>query len=1051
MPAAAPKIVNRAADPKPAAARPPVQAVSPPGQAQCAGAMKVSSPHDPAEKEAESNAKRVMRMADSGAGTPQFSSGPMIARSGEGVPKVSSDLASQIQSSHGSGSPLPPSVRKFMEPRMSADFANVKVHSDEKAGNMSRQLNARAFTVGNQIFFGKGRFQPDSHEGRELIAHELTHTIQQGAAKQSAGVKRSIDAPVSERTAPQVHRGWLPDPFEFIANKASSIPGFTMLTVVIGFNPITGSAVDRSAGNILRGAIELIPGGSYITTALNNHGIFDRVSNWALTQFNAIKNIGNNLLNDIKQFIKGLGISDLGNLGGVWDRGKALVTGIINQVIAFAIGLKDGFVKLIKDLILKPIGAFAQSTSGYKVLCSVMGRDPITGESAPQDPEALMGAFMTFIGQQETWSLMQQTKAIPRTFAWFKTNIAELKAFVMEIPGLFLTALKSLDIMDIILIPLAFAKLGKVFGSFAGRFISWGAKAVWDLLEIIFDVVKPGVMGYVKRTGGALKGILKNPMPFVGNLVKAGMLGFKQFAANFGAHLKAGLIDWLTGSLPGVYIPSSFALKEIVKFALSVLGLTWANIRAKLVKATSETVVKGLETAFDIVVKLVREGPAAAWEKIKEQLGNLKDMVIGGITDFVIDMVVKKAIPKIIAMFIPGAGFISAILSIYDTVMVFVQKLSKIAAVVGAFVDSIVQIAAGNIAGAGKKVEGILAGLLSLAISFLAGFAGLGKVADKVMGVIRKIRAPIDKALDFAINWIVTTAKKLFAKLFGKGDSPEEKQKRLDQGAAAAVAAVAKYSGKKVKSLLLKPLLMLIKLRYRMTSLEPIQQGDKWAIRAEVNPIAIRVTNALVGPNATILDLTYEPEWPLDEFMSKAKAIKAAAEGKPAKDAAPAIARTAKTQPPKAGKPNEKESTRSKRQGEQKRFRNRIHAAIKKIDHDADRASAVGLMGNLQADHQQDLQIGGTDSPGNMAMIQSKMNGDMGWQLDKALKDVAPDTMIDVVNIHASGGGGGAAAGAPPATPNPSGPAKSLRIILSRHAGKIGLDAETINSWFKLE
>src|SRR5262245_26052684 len=160
-----------------------------------------------------------------------------------------------------------------------------------------------------------------------------------------------------------------------------------------------------------------------------------------------------------------------------------------------------------------------------------------------------------------------------------------------------------------------------------------------------------------------------------------------------------------------------------------------------------------MEVGFDIVVILVTQGPAAAWDKIKEQLANLKDMVIGGITDFVVDMVVKKAIPKLIAMFIPEAGFISAILSIYDTVMVFVNKLAQIAQVVMAFIDSIVAIAAGQIGAAAARVEKILAGLLSLAISFLAGFVGLGKVADKVMGVIQKIRAPIDKALDWLVGW----------------------------------------------------------------------------------------------------------------------------------------------------------------------------------------------------------------------------------------------------------------------------------------------------------
>ena len=65
---------------------------------------------------------------------------------------------------------------------------------------------------------------------------------------------------------------------------------------------------------------------------------------------------------------------------------------------------------------------------------------------------------------------------------------------------------------------------------FAARFISWAGTTVWNLLEIIFDVVKPGAMGYVKRTGAALKGILKNPIPFVGNLAKAAKLGFPAVA-----------------------------------------------------------------------------------------------------------------------------------------------------------------------------------------------------------------------------------------------------------------------------------------------------------------------------------------------------------------------------------------------------------------------------------------------------------------------------------------------------------------------------------------
>ncbi len=319
--------------------------------------------------------------------------------------------------------------------------------------------------------------------------------------------------------------------------------------------------------------------------------------------------------------------------------------------------------------------------------------------------------------------------------------------------------------------------------------------------------------------------------------MKAAKLGFTNFAVNFGTHLKAGLIDWLTGSLPGIYIPKGFSLGEIVKFVFSVLGLTWANIRQKLVKADGETAVKAMETGFDIVKTLVTGGAAAAWEKIKEQLSNLKDMVIGGITDFVVDMVVKKAIPKLIAMFIPGAGFISAILSIYDTVMVFVNKITKIIQVVTGFIDSIVAIAAGEIGAAAGKVEGILAGLLSLAINFLAGFAGLGKVADKIMGVIQKVRAPIDKAIDWLIGWIVTMAKKL-GRMVATAGVPQDPQERLRLASSAAVGAARRLRGT-VTSSLLQGVLGAIKVRYSLQELVPYEQGGSWWVRAAINPIII--------------------------------------------------------------------------------------------------------------------------------------------------------------------------------------------------------------------
>src|SRR5205085_1860313 len=98
------------------------------------------------------------------------------------------------------------------------------------------------------------------------------------------------------------------------------------------------------------------------------------------------------------------------------------------------------------------------------------------------------------------------------------------------------------------------------------------------------------------------------------------------------------------------------------------------------------------------------------------------------------------------------------------------------------------------IGAAASRVESILAGLLKLAINFLAGFAGLGKLADKVMGIVAKIRAPIDKAIDAVINWIVTMAKNV-GRFIAQAGLPQDPNERLRLGMRAATAAANRFGG----------------------------------------------------------------------------------------------------------------------------------------------------------------------------------------------------------------------------------------------------------------
>ncbi len=88
-------------------------------------------------------------------------------------------IENKIKSSRGQGQSLDSETRSFMEPRFGASFAHVKVHTGSDAVQMNRDLHSQAFTQGNDIYFNQGKYNPDSTAGKQLLAHELTHTIQQ--------------------------------------------------------------------------------------------------------------------------------------------------------------------------------------------------------------------------------------------------------------------------------------------------------------------------------------------------------------------------------------------------------------------------------------------------------------------------------------------------------------------------------------------------------------------------------------------------------------------------------------------------------------------------------------------------------------------------------------------------------------------------------------------------------------------------------------------------------------------------------------------------------
>lgn len=198
--------------------------------------LSIGAVNDPLEAEADTMADTVMRMPE-----PTFiqrkcshceeeekaQRKPLMSfiqkKEADGKSVANDAISNQIQSTKGSGRPINESTKSFMESRFGTDFSDVNVHTGSYASQLSSQLNAQAFTVGNDIYFNDGKYAPDSNEGKRLLAHELTHVVQQ---------------------TPNIS-----------AKKIQRLVRTSLVTCPVGQNPF---AADRHASALLANAVALI-------------------------------------------------------------------------------------------------------------------------------------------------------------------------------------------------------------------------------------------------------------------------------------------------------------------------------------------------------------------------------------------------------------------------------------------------------------------------------------------------------------------------------------------------------------------------------------------------------------------------------------------------------------------------------------------------------------------------------------------------------------------------------------------------------------------------
>jgi hypothetical protein len=630
-------------------------------------------------------------------------------------------------------------TRQPIERSLAVDLSAVRVHSSPEARAGADHLGVPAFTIGSHIFIGSGQSSGDLG----VMAHEAAHTLQQRgtdtvqtytgsltdnpyereAQSAAAAVQLGRPASVTKRTGGLVPQGLfgLPSLSEAIqsarnwfAERVDGIPGYSLLTVIIGYDPVRGRPVARTAINLIRGVCGLIPGGAEKFDQLQQSGVIQRAYDWVMGEIARLGITLELFTNAFRQFLDSVGITDLIRPMSLLQRVISIFTEPIRRITTFAINAVIKLAEFIFEGVLGPTGA--------------------------------------------------------------------------------------------------------------------------------------QILAILKRAAGAFQTIIRDPVRFVMNLVNAVKGGIQRFAANIGQHLINGLVGWLLGALQGagLQLPQRWDARGIISLVLQILGLTYQRIRPRLVRLIGERPVAFLETAFDFLVTLVRDGLGAAWQKLLEFAGNIGDMVMQGIRDFVIQTVVQQAIIRLVSLFNPAGAIIQAILAIYNTIQWFIQRIQQILALVNSVVESIANIAAGNLGGAIAYIEQSMARALPVIISFLAGLLGLGRISDRIRAVIQRIQATVDRAVDAVLNFIVRTTRSLLARLTGGGGAaagpdnrtPEQKMNDLrtavNQG--TQIARDPQLS-RRQKTRQLNDL----KTRHRLSALELVRDNQTSArenvhVRGTVNP-----------------------------------------------------------------------------------------------------------------------------------------------------------------------------------------------------------------------
>lgn len=410
---------------------------------------------------------------------------------GDANPGDNSNIESKLNSSRGGGSPLSGKVKTEMESGIGADFSNVRIHNDSNAVQMNKQLGAQAFATGNNIYFNEGKYNPNSKEGKHLLAHELTHTVQQGAAI------RKKPEPISP--APEMVQGSFLDLVpDWIIDGARHVPGYTLFTVIIGYDPLRQVDVERTPINLVEGLMGLIPFGTAIFDKLQEYGILQQVFDWVEGKLSELGLTIDSILDLVEE---------------VWDEISFPYTGIIdlvtekfnevvNRITSFVSATVDQVITWIKEALIGVAEPILAENKAWSLIKKIIKYDPLRDEAVNATTVEILEDFLILIDKQTELEQMREKGTLQKTADWLDTQVGTFNSLLGELRGLIIAAWDAIQPANLVNIADNLSALADQAGGFLQR--------VWDFASgvalKVLELVKESLLAWLSEQAATVRG-----------------------------------------------------------------------------------------------------------------------------------------------------------------------------------------------------------------------------------------------------------------------------------------------------------------------------------------------------------------------------------------------------------------------------------------------------------------------------------------------------------------------------------------------------------------